>query len=123
MLSGRTILIVEAQYLIAFDLQTTLEDLNPAQIVLARDAVHAGEMLDTLADCHLAIVEVERELPAHISLIAELRRRGADVIGLTADPALPQNLAGMRDMQVLLKPVPTDRVLDAVGKLQKSQKE
>lgn len=123
MLSGRTVLIVEAQYLIALDLQNTLDPLGPGRVVIAQDAIHAREIAQDLSECGLAIIEVERELPEHISLVGELRRMGVPVIGLTADSDLERHLNWFSGTPILLKPAPSESMLAMLSDLFQTQKE
>lgn len=123
MLSGRTVLIVEAQYLIAMDLQNTLDDLAAGKVIIAQDPVHARELAPDWSDCGLAIVEVERELPEHIAFIGELLREGVPVIGLTADSELEKHLNWLSGTPILLKPAPSERMLALISDLLGPQKE
>jgi len=123
MLSGQTALIVEAQYLIALDLQITLEDLGVDKVVIAQNPAHAREMAQDWADCSVAIVEVERELPEHLALIGELLRRNIHVIGLTADSDLPLNLNWLATTPILLKPASSESVVKALSDLLAAQNE
>ena len=117
MLSGQTALIVEAQYLIALDLQITLEDIGVGKVVIAQNPAHAHEMAQDWLDCGLAIVEVERELPEHVALVGELLRRNIRVIGLTADSDLPQHLSWLATTPILLKPASSESVLKTLSDL------
>lgn len=123
MLSGQTALIVEAQYLIALDLQITLEDLGASKVVIAQNPAHAREMAQDWLNCSLAIVEVERELPAHIALVGELLSRNTRVMGLTADPDLPRHLSWFPATPILLKPASSESVLKTLSALLSAQKE
>lgn len=122
MLAGRTVLIVEAQYLIALDLQNSLEDLAAGKVVIAQDPAHAQDLAGQWAGCTLAVIEVERDLSEHIALIGALLRSGIPVIGLTADPDLRQHLKWLADTPILLKPVPSEIVTAAIAAVL-SQKE
>lgn len=123
MLSGRTVLIVEAQYLIALDLQNTLDQLGPGKVVIAQNATHARELSEEWQTCGLAIVEVERNLPEQIAFARELARSGIPVIGLTADSDLQQHLNWSARMPILLKPASTERTLELVATLFEPQNE
>lgn len=117
MLSGQTALIVEAQYLIALDLQITLEDLGAGKVVIAQDPAHAREMAQDWLDCSLAIVEVERELRDHIALVGQLLRRNIRVVGLTADSDLPRHLSWFPTTPILLKPASSESVISTLSAL------
>lgn len=123
MLSGQTILIVEAQYLIALDLQNTLEDLGPTKVVIAQNPAHARELADDWHDCRLAIVEVEREMADNIALVGELMRRNIAVIGLTADSELPRHLSWFAGTPILLKPATSESVINALSEVLSNQNE
>lgn len=123
MLSGRTVLIVEAQYLIALDLQDSLDHLAPGKVVIAQDPGHAHELAGDWLDCGLAIIEAERELPGHIALVGELLRRGVPVIGLTADPELGRHVDWFAGTPTLLKPASSQSILALLDDLLAAQKE
>jgi len=114
MLSGRTALIVEAQYLIALDLENLLAPFSPETINIAQNAAKAMEQRSSWQDCALAIVEVERDLPEQIAFIGELQRDGVAVIGLTADMSLPQRVNWLAGTSILVKPVRSDDFVAAV---------
>lgn len=122
MLAGRTVLIVEAQYLIALDLQNSLEDLAAGEVVIAQDPAHAQDLAGQWTSCTLAIIEVERDLSEHIALAGALLRSGIPVIGLTADPDLRRHINWLADTPILLKPVPSEIVTAAIAAVL-SQKE
>lgn len=123
MLSGRTVLIVEAQYLIALDLQDALDHLAPGKVVIAQDPSHARELAEDWRNCGLAIIEVERELHGHIALVGELLRRGIPVIGLTADPELARHVDWFAGTPTLLKPASSQSILALLDDLFAAQKE
>jgi DNA-binding NtrC family response regulator len=114
MLSGRTVLIVESQFLIALDLQDSLERLQPAKTVIAHNAAHAEELRDEWSDCSLAIVEVERERPDQVALVGELVRRNVLIVGITADSDLPRTLNWLQGTPILSKPVQAEDLESAI---------
>jgi len=123
MLIGQTALIVESQYLIALDIQVTLEDLSSHRVLIAQDPASAAGLVVPLSEINLAIVEVERNLPSNLQLIAEFFRQGIPVIGVTADQDLPKNLNWLSGVPLLLKPTPSERIIDAIRKVMMAQKE
>ena len=116
MLSSRTILIVEAQYIVALDIEATLYCLGAERVVIAQDAVHAAIIAEQWADCTLAIVELERERPDQIALAGDLVRRGIAVIGLTTDHDLPKTHGWISSTPIVLKPVQANHLIDAVAR-------
>lgn len=114
MLEGQTALIVEAQYLIALDIQTTLEDLSSTRVLITHDPALIADLAVPFGDIGLAIVEVERNLPSNIQLVGDLVRQGVPVIGVTADHDLPKNLNWLSGVPLLLKPTPSERIIDAI---------
>lgn len=122
MLAGQTVLVVEAEYLIALDIQTSLEDLAAGEVIIAQSAPHAREMLGE--DWHrysLAIIEVERGLPDNMNFAGELGRRGVSVIVLTADAELHKTLSP--GIPILQKPVPSEALTAAVAAVSALQNE
>lgn len=122
MLAGQTVLVVEAEYLIALDIQTSLEDLAVDTVIIAQNPAHAREMLgDNWHRCSLAIVEVERGLPDSMSFAGELGRHGVSVIVLTADAELNQALSA--NIPILHKPVPSEALAAALAAVRSLQNE
>jgi len=116
MLASRTILIVEAQYIVALDVEATLGSLGAEHVVIAQDPAHAALVADQWADCTLAIVEIEREKPDQIALAGDLVRRGIAVIGLTTDTELPRTHAWISSTPIVLKPVQSNHLIAAVAR-------
>lgn len=126
MLSGRTVLIVEGQFIVALDIEATLENLGAARIIIAQDAAHSAMISADWADCSLAIVELERERADQIALAGDLARRGITVVGITTDRDLPRTLGWLAAMPVVAKPVQSDHLIDAIARaiaLQTTQNE
>ena len=117
MLLGRAILVVEAQYIVALDIEAMLEGLGAARVIIAQDAAHAAIIAADWEDCTLAIVELERERPDQIALAGALARRGIPVIGLTTDRDLPQALAWISNTPIVLKPVQSDHLIEALTRI------
>lgn len=115
MLCGQTALVIEAQYLIALDMGHTLEHFAACRVVIAQDVDHAQELSSHWAECGLAIVEIERNLPRQIAFVGELLRRNIPVIAITADADLPGKLGWFLGVPVLVKPVPADSITAAVA--------
>lgn len=117
MLSGCTVLIVEAQYLIALDLQDLLERFSPEGAIIAQDAAHAAEIAPDISAFGLAIVDVERRQADQVALVNNLIQNKVPVIVTTADAELRTQLNWMQGTPVLSKPVSTEAFYAAVETL------
>lgn len=105
MLAGRTILIVDAEYLIALDLEQRLEALGAGPAVIATSAATAVDRAETWTDCALALIEIEDFLPQSMALAQTVRRAGIPVIAITADASLANGPNRVDDIPFLLKPI------------------
>lgn len=105
MLAGRTVLIVDAEYLIALDLEQRLEALGAGPAVIATSAANAVERAETWTDCALALIEIEEFLPQSMALAQTVRRAGIPVIAITADASLANGSNRADDIPFLLKPI------------------
>ncbi|WP_156352214.1 MULTISPECIES: hypothetical protein [unclassified Devosia] len=114
MLKGQTALIVEAQYLIALDIQATLEDLSSPRVLIAQDPAFIEELAVPFSEIGLAIVEIERNLPSNLQLIGDLVRQGIPVIGVTADQDLRKSINWLSGVPLLFKPTPSESMIDAI---------
>jgi len=123
MLAGQTALIVEAQYLIALDIQTTLEELSAPRVLIAQDPAFIAELAVPFHEIGLAIIETERKLPNNIQLVGDLFRQGVPVIGVTADQDLPKYLKWLSGVPLLLKPTPSESIIAAIRTVLKAQNE
>lgn len=114
MLTGRSVLIVETEALIAIDIQSVLESLGTANFVVAYNAFDAMEMGEHWASAALAVVEVEPFHPELMALARTISQAGIPVIAITADSGLANGLPDLQQVEVLLKPVPEAILVGAV---------
>lgn len=117
MLAGRTILIVDAEYLIALDIEQRLEGLGAGRAIIATSAASAMEHAAEWAGCALAIVEVEETLPGSIALVQTIRLAGTPVIGITADSRLSDGMARLAGVPILLKPLEENTLIQTARDL------
>lgn len=114
MLTGRNVLIVEAQYLIALDFETMLDAYRPARVVAAVNADIARSSQSDWHDPGLAVVEVEEHLPDQLAFAGELLRQDTPVVIVTADSDLPQKFSWLGTAPIIVKPVRSEEFIGAV---------
>lgn len=117
MLSGRTVLVVETQYIVALDLAHSLEALGAGNVIIAQDAQEAQATSAQWLAASLCIVELERERGDQIALVGDLMRMGLPVIGLTTDRDLETSLAWLALASMVHKPVQSDRLIEAIARV------
>lgn len=101
MLTGKRVLIVEQEFLIALDIQRILEGLHAARTVFARSVAEAAELGDRWDTFDLAIIELFPHALA-LDLIRHLLERGIGVVGSTPGSLAP--LPGLPQVPLVGKP-------------------
>lgn len=89
---GRTVLVVEEEYLIAADIEYSLTTEGTREILLARDVAEASRM--DLTGVDLAIIEARLGDPDVVAFAAQLRERGIGVVVTSADKAVQTLFTG-----------------------------
>ncbi|MDF2797779.1 MAG: hypothetical protein K0R85_523 [Devosia sp.] len=114
MLTGQTVLVVEEELLIALDIQRVLEAFNVGQTTLAHSVDEAMALEDQWGSCALAIVDLKRASPDELALCQALRGAGVPLVFTTADYITARGVPGMKDVAVVLKPVPEQKLTSAI---------
>ena len=114
MLNGQTVLVVEAEFLIALDIQRMLEGLGVDQMLFARTADEAHELAGHWPSLGLAIVEIRSDAPRSVTLVHSLRLAGVAVILSTADGAIRQGHPDFPGVPVIVKPMADDDLATAI---------
>lgn len=114
MLTGRTALVVEEEFLIALDLQRMLEALGITQTLFARNAAEAGQLSARWPEIAIAVVEIHSDNEQSIALAGSLVESGIPTVLVTADAGpipcpMPQPCP-----PVVTKPVPDLTLAEAV---------
>lgn len=104
MLSDRHVLVVEAEFLIALDMQRILEQAHAARIVFARTIAEAADLGEGVRAFDLALVELPPGDPAAVALARQLRSAGVAVAVTIAATDLQYGLPGLDGVPFLRKP-------------------
>jgi len=105
MLSGRKILIVEAEFLIALDIQRMLETLLSGDMLFARSPKEARAHEQLWPSIDLAIVELGLDPQESLALLHGLRRAGTALILSTGDSKIRQGHPEFPGAPVIVKPM------------------
>ena len=100
MFSNQKILVVEAEFLIALDIQRTLEGAQASEMAFARHAEEAASLIVNHDAFDLAIVELNSNVPASLDLAKDLSAAGVAVV------ALSSSLRGKHPSPVGAFPIP-----------------
>jgi len=114
MLNGRTVLVLETEFIIALGLQSALQAMGAAHVVLARSPDEANQNRADWSNAALAVVEVEIDRPELIAFAQQLEQSGTPVIGLTADSMQAQGVPDLPGTPILLKPLPDAELAEAI---------
>ena len=115
MLSGRTVLVVEEEFLIALDLQRMLEAQAAGPALFARSWNEAAALRDRWEELGLAIVEFRTGETQAIELAADLRSAGVPVVICTSDAAQRRGLPALPGVPVVTKPILETDLARAIG--------
>ncbi|GHA17926.1 hypothetical protein GCM10007989_11450 [Devosia pacifica] len=114
MLSGKPTLILEAEYLIALDIQRILDAHNPGEVVITHTAEAAQISLSRSATPALAIVEVRAKAPQTFTLVKMLEEAAVPTVVTTSEGRVRQAVHAEHDVPVLVKPFSDAALLDAI---------
>lgn len=104
MLNGRTILVVEEEFLIALDIQRMLEGHEAGQTLFARSPQEALEQQANWPTLGLAIVELHTDAGQSLALAERLNDAGIPLILHTADSSLRSGHPKFPGVPVVVKP-------------------
>lgn len=104
MLSGRTILIVEAEYLIALDIQRILDAANVARVIIVGSPAEARAALAGAGSFDLAIIPMPDMDPDALALADSLGAAGIAIVMSSADGAPESAIARLGGIPIVTKP-------------------
>lgn len=115
MLNGKTVLVVEEEFLIALDIQRVLESLGAGQTLFARTLEEADSIAAQGTDLGLAIIEVRTAPDPSAALTQALIDSNVAVVVSTANVSLRRGLPQLPGTPVVLKPMAEDDLVAAIG--------
>lgn len=120
MLSGKRLLVLEDEFIIALDIQRIVEEAGARQSVLARTYEEVAELSSRYSDFDLAIVSVPRPATADAEIAGRLAAAGVALVVCTANPAA---LAGtpLAGAQIVDKPFSDDELVAACARALQSR--
>lgn len=114
MLTGRTVLVVETEYIIALDIQSFMEELGAASVVTARSPEDAHGSSGSWSNAALAVIELEDSRPDLIELARQISQSGIPVIGISADARLARGVPELPGTPVVIKPVSDEDLAEVI---------
>ena len=114
MLNGRTVLVVEEEFLIALDIQRMLESHDAGQMLFARSPQEALEQQTHWHTLGLAIVELHTEAGQSLALAERLNDAGIPLILHTADSSVRKGHPKFPGVPVVVKPTSEDFLHEAI---------
>lgn len=116
MLDGKTVLVVETEFLIALDIQRMLESVNARKSIIASRFLDADALAHEWPLINLAIVEMDYGNRDHHGLATRLREAGIALVFSTADTQLRQGHPDFPDTPVIVKPMAEEDLFSAIGR-------
>ncbi|RUT34894.1 response regulator [Arsenicitalea aurantiaca] len=121
MLNGRSVLIIEQEFLIALDIQRILEQAETGRTVFARSLEEAARLEGEWSAFDIAIIDTPHDdMDAH-AMADALRSRGVGVVVSTGDLALRRRLSP--EVPVVVKPFNEADLLGACARALKGASE
>ena len=114
MLKGRTVLVVEAEFIIALSLEATLQTMGAGNVVIFSNAESARTQHLDWSVVALAVVELGVDDPAAMNFARNIVQRGIPLIGISADGELAAGVPDLPGTPVLLKPLPDQELTEAI---------
>lgn len=113
MLAGRTILVVEREFLIAIDIQRILETAGAATTVFARSFAEALSLKTGWPGFGLAVIDMEPGDQDALALASELVALGIPLVLTSSEVRLHHGIARLPGAPVLIKPFAEAELLSA----------
>ena len=115
MLTGRTALVVEEEFLIALDIQRMLETLGIAQTLFARTPAEAEQLRARWPEIAIAVVEIRAGNAEALALAESLAGAAIPTVLVTADIEARHDLVAAMALPLVTKPIPEQDMTAAVG--------
>ena len=113
MLAGKRVFIVEAEFLVALDIQRILEGAQAEATVFARSVKEAQGIADRFADFDLAILEMSEPDLSSLALAQELAGAGVALVVISADLPDQHDRPILDGAPVVAKPFGDEELLTA----------
>jgi len=115
--AGKSALIVEAEFLIALDLQRMLEGLGFLDLRICRHPTEALRQATGWTGVGLAVIEVRHHSGDALHLVGMLRQHRVPTIAITSDTEVLRGIDGLADIPVNGKPVSEDQLAAAIHRI------
>lgn len=112
-LNGKRILIVEAEFLIALEIQRILEAAGAGETVFARSTAEVAKLSEVWDRFDLAIIDLSLGDDRAVALAHELGTLGIGLVITSSDVRLRHGVDGLPDVPVILKPFAEDEFVAA----------
>lgn len=114
MLTGRTVLVVETEFIVALSLQAVVETLGATHVVLASTVQEARAKCHGAGNSALALIDLDTDQANAMALAQDLLERDIVVIGMSADYDLASGVPTLSGTPIILKPVMDAALVDAI---------
>ena len=114
MLTGRTALVVEEEFLIALDIQRMLETLGVAQTLFARTPAEAEQLRARWPEIAIAVAEIRAGDAEALALAESLTAAAIPTVLVTADIDARRSVAAALALPVVIKPIPEEDMAAAI---------
>jgi DNA-binding response OmpR family regulator len=117
-LAGQTVLLVEEQAIVAFDIESALNDAG-AKVVVARNAAEALASIGE-TDFTLAVLDLRPASDDHRRIARALNKRGVPFVFHATHQ--PEDVTTLRGAPIFQKPARAQDIVPALAALARSRK-
>lgn len=113
-LTGKRLLVLEDEYLIALELERIAEECGAKSVHVVSTVAELLFWIESQPPCDIAILEVKARGTSSLDAASLMLQRGVPVVFATAYDQQRSGIAGFADVPVVLKPYGKTQILQAV---------
>eukprot|EP01133_Synstelium_polycarpum_P025712 gene25712-30882_t len=114
-LTGKRLLVLEDEYLIALELERIAEECGAKSVHVVSTVAELLFWIESQPPCDIAILEVKARGTSSLGAASLMLQRGVPVVFATAYDQQRSGIAGFADVPVVLKPYGKTQILQAVA--------
>lgn len=114
-LTGKRLLVLEDEYLIALELERIAEECGAKSVHVVSTVAELLFWIESQPPCDIAILEVKARGTSSLDAASLMLQRGVPIVFATAYDQQRSGIAGFADVPVVLKPYGKTQILQAVA--------
>lgn len=114
-LTGKRLLVLEDEYLIALELERIAEECGAKSVHVVSTVAELLFWIESQPPCDIAILEVKARGTSSLDAASLMLQRGVPIVFATAYDQQRSGIAGFADVPVVLKPYGKTQILQAAA--------